>query len=152
MARPTKRITVSEEERSRLERLLKNRSLPAGQHLRIQIVLHCIEGKTLAETAVLNKVTQQTVSRWRDRYIAQGFDGLRDRPRSGRPGKYNTQQFQETVLRKLEDPPPPGYGCWTGALLAEATGYSKDAVWRLLRQHRLMRWKRTPTLLLSSLR
>ena len=99
MARPTKRITVSEEERLRLERLLKNRSQPAWQRLRIQIVLHCIEGKTLAETAALNKVTQQTVSRWRDRYIAQGFDGLRDRPRSGRPGKYNAQTGRSTPSR-----------------------------------------------------
>ena len=137
MGRPTKQIIASAEERLRLVRLLKNRSQPAGQYLRLQIVLHCMEGKTLAETAALNKVTQQTVSRWRDRYIAQGLDGLRDLPRSGRPGKYNTRQFQETVLHKLEEEPPPGHGCWTGSLLAAATGYSKHAVWRLLRRQRI---------------
>ena len=111
MGRPTKQIIASAEERLRLVRLLKNRSQPAGQYLRLQIVLHCMEGKTLAETAALNKVTQQTVSPWRDRYIAQGLDGLRDLPRSGRPGKENTRQFQETVLHKLEEEPPPGHGC-----------------------------------------
>ena len=138
MARRTKQITASEEERLHLERLLKNRTLPAGQHLRIQIVLHCMEGKSLAETAALNKVTQQTVSRWRDRYIAQGLDGLHELPRSGRPGKYNTQQFQETILRKLEEQPPPGHGCWTGSLLATATGYSKHTIWRLLRRQHIV--------------
>ena len=57
MGRPTKQSIASAEERLRLVRLLKNRSQPAGQYLRLQIVLHCMEGKTLAETAALNKVT-----------------------------------------------------------------------------------------------
>ena len=93
MGRPTKQCIAAAEERLQRVRLLKNRSQPAGQYLRLQIVLHCMEGKTLAETAALNKVTQQTVSRWRDRYIAQGLDGLRDLPRSGRPSKYRAFPF-----------------------------------------------------------
>ena len=136
MGRPTKQIIASEEERLWLEGLLKNRNQPAGQYLRVQIVLHCMEGKSLAETAALNKVTQQTVSLWRDRYIAHGLDGLRDQPRSGRPSQY-TDQFRETILRQLEEQPPAGHAVWTGSLLAQATGYSKHAIWRFLRGQRI---------------
>lgn len=83
MTRPTKQIAVSEEERLQLERLLTSRSLPVGQHVRIRIVLHCMECKSLAETAALNHVAVPTASRWLDRYIALGLEGLRDLPRSG---------------------------------------------------------------------
>ena len=136
MTRPTKQIAACDEERLQLERLLNSRTLPVGQHVRIQIVLHCMAGKTLAETAALNHVSQQTASRWRDRYIALGLEGLRDLPRSGRPSQY-AQSFEESVLRTLQEPPPAGHGCWTGALLAEKTGYSKHAVWRFLRRQRI---------------
>ena len=136
MARPTKQIVASEEERLQLERLLTSRTLPVGQHVRMRIVLHCMAGKSLAETAVLNEVSLHTVRRWRDRYIARGLEGLHDLPRSGRPSRY-TRSFQETVLRKLEEPPPAGYGCWNGALLAAETGYSRHAIWRFLRRQRI---------------
>ena len=55
MARPTKQIVASEEERWQLERLLASRTLPVGQHGRIRIVLHWMAGRSRAETAVLNK-------------------------------------------------------------------------------------------------
>ena len=136
MTRPAKQIAASAEERLQLERLLNSRSLPVGQHVRIRIVLHCMEGKSLAETAALNHVAVHTASRWRDRYIALGLEGLRDLPRSGRPSRY-ARSFEESILRKPAEPPPAGHGCWNGALLAEATGYSKHAVWRFLRRQRI---------------
>ena len=110
MARPAKQIKASQEERLQLERLLNKRTQPVGQHLRIQLVLHCMEGKSAVEIAAINKVSPQTVRCWRDRYIAHGLEGLCDRPRSGRPSQY-TRSFQETVLRKLEESPPAGHGC-----------------------------------------
>ena len=53
MARPAKQIKASQEERLQLEGLLNKRTQPAGQHLRIQLVLHCMEGKSLVETAAI---------------------------------------------------------------------------------------------------
>ena len=136
MGRPGKQIVASAEQRLLLERLLKNRTQPAALYLRIQLVLQCMEGKSLGEIAAQNKVTSKTVSWWRDRYIAHGLDGLRDKPRSGRPRQY-TAAFQETILGKLEEQPPAGHAVWTGSLLAQATGYSKHAIWRFLRAQRI---------------
>lgn len=116
MRRLGKQIVAPAEERLQLERLLKNRTQPAGQYLRIQLVLQCLEGKSLVDIAAQNNVTPRTVSCWRDRYIAHGLDGLRDRPRSGRPSQY-TGQFRETLLRQLEEPPPAGWRKVSGGAL-----------------------------------
>ena len=90
----------------------------------------------MIEIAAQNNVTSKTVSCWRDRYIAHGLDGLRDQPRSGRPSQY-TGPFREIILGKLEEQPPAGHAVWTGSLLAQATGYSKHAIWRFLRDQRI---------------
>ena len=102
MGRPGKRIVASAEECLQLERLLQNRTQPAGLYLRIQLVLQCMGGKSLVDIAAQNNVTPKTVGCWRDRYIAHGLDGLRDQPRSGRPSQY-TGLFRETILRTLEE-------------------------------------------------
>jgi transposase len=74
--------------------------------------------------------------RWKNRYIASGLQGLADCARSGRPAKYK-QEFKATILAKLEEAPPAGYAQWDGPLLAAQTGYSKHAIWRLLRSQRI---------------
>ena len=61
MGRPGKQIVPSAEERLQLERLLKNRTQPAGQSLRIQLVLQWMEGKSLGDIAAQNNVTPRTV-------------------------------------------------------------------------------------------
>ena len=56
--------------------------------------------------------------------------------RSGRPVKY-ALDFKAAILAKLEEKPPAGYAPWDGPLLAAETGYSRQAIWRLLRSQRL---------------
>jgi hypothetical protein len=69
-------------------------------------------------------------------FLDKGLAGLRDCEHSGRPNQYGTD-FKKAVLEKLEQPPPPGYGQWDGALLAQELNSSKYVVWRLLREHRI---------------
>jgi transposase len=76
------------------------------------------------------------VIRWKNRFLAKGLAGLSDHQRSGRPAKY-LEAFKKTVLKKLEQKPPDGYGQWDGVLLAKELDVSKDAVWRFLREHRI---------------
>jgi transposase len=76
------------------------------------------------------------VIRWKNRFLEKGLAGLRDQSRSGRPNKYR-DDFRKAVLKKLEEEPPAGYGQWDGVLLAQELKVSKDAVWRLLREHRI---------------
>jgi transposase len=45
-----------------------------------------------------------TVRLWLKRFDADGVDGLRDRPRAGRPATYTTEQVGEVVALSLTDP------------------------------------------------
>ncbi len=136
MARPARILEMTAEGRRELETILSSRSQPSGLHVRARIVLQCMEGGKLADIARANRVSIPTVIRWRDRYFESGIAGLSDHSRTGRPIVYG-QDFKTVVLSKLEESPPAGYAQWDGALLAAQTGYSKHAIWRLLRSQRI---------------
>lgn len=132
MARPARVIDCTSEQRGKLEAILKSRKQKSGMHLRVRMILQCIDGWKIIEIAKANRVTPATVMLWKNRYLKYGLEGLTDCVRSGRPAKY-TQAFKAAVLAKLEEKPPTGYAQWDGPLLAAETGYSKHAIWRLLR-------------------
>ena len=65
-----------------------------------------------------------TVAKWRDRYLAEGLEGLRDRPRSGCPPTY-TAADRQAMWHKLREDPPDGHTRWTLSRMARETGISK---------------------------
>jgi len=100
---------------------------------RARIVLACLEGKEIQQVAREMGASIPTVSKWRRRFSQDGVNGLRDRPRSGKPPVYDAK-FRDRVLTLLEQPPPSGLGQWDGRAVAETLGASVHAVWRLLRK------------------
>ena len=66
--------------------------------------------------------------------MEKGLDGLRDKPRSGRPTKYG-RKFQNKVLSLLGEPPPKGLSAWDGPSIAQELNVPKDAVWKILRNN-----------------
>jgi len=100
---------------------------------RARIVLVCLEDKEIQQVARETGASIPTVSKWRRRFSKDGIDGLRDRPRSGKPAIYDAA-FRARVLALLEQPPPVGVGHWDGRAVAETLGASVHAVWRLLRR------------------
>jgi transposase len=76
------------------------------------------KGATLSAVAEHQGVTIQTVSHWRDRYVAKGLDCLQDAPRPGRPTVIDeVQRAQITALACSE--PPAGHSQWSLRLLAD---------------------------------
>jgi transposase len=59
---------------------------------------------TIPQIARLYQVDQRRVSAWMDRWQAWGVVGLYDRPRSGRPAIFTTEE-QQTVYEYLNDSP-----------------------------------------------
>ena len=78
-------VDLTEDGRAELTRLTQSRSVAAGLAQRARIVLLAADGVPLEQIARRLDVDRNVVRRWVDRYRAEDLDGLRDRPRPGRP-------------------------------------------------------------------
>jgi transposase len=102
---------------------------------RAKVVLLLNQGVANVEIARRLKTRPARVSKWRRRFAEQRLDGLKDADRKGRPSVYD-QATDKRVLSLLDEPPPSGYGKWSGPLLAQALGdVSDDQIWRILRKY-----------------
>jgi transposase len=130
-------IVLSEEERETLEAWVRATTSEQRLAQRARIVLEAAAGKTTKEIAVLLATREGTVSKWRTRFARHRLAGLADAPRPGKPRSY-TEETERRILAVVDQPPPEGHTTWTGGLVAQALGdVSDDAVWRVLRQHRI---------------
>jgi transposase len=123
----------SDNDRKALEQLARSRTEEARMVERAKIILKCLDGERVHEIAMDLKVRPNTVIEWRRRFEKDGIKGLKDKPRSGKPARYNAQ-FRKDVLDTLELPPPAGQARWDGPAVAKHLDTSVDAVWRLLRK------------------
>lgn len=98
--------------------------------MRAQVLLLCAQGFGLSAVANTLGCSKQTVISWRERYRAEGLDGLRDAPRSGR---HRTIDPAAVVLRTLEPPDVPG-GRWSSRTLGADLGISNVAVANIWRE------------------
>jgi helix-turn-helix protein len=89
MARPARhRIELTEEERVVLERRARAEKLPFQDVQRARIVLYAAEGLHDTEIAARLDTTPGIVGKWRKRFFADRLEGLKDRPRAGRPRRF----------------------------------------------------------------
>jgi len=141
--RPPKGVlSVSDEDRAQLIRWSKRPKSSNGLARRADIVLRCAEGVPSTQVAAQLRVTNNTVSKWRNRYIERGLAGLLDEPRSGAPRKVSDEQVEAVLTKTLEEM-PRGATQWSTRTLAEAFGgqlshMTVHRVWRAfgLQPHR----------------
>ena len=134
MSRKAKEITLTTEERSQLDRLVRTHTTPKRMAERAQIALWAADGLTNTEIATKLRTRTARVCQWRVRFAKEGLEGLLDQPRSGQPRKYSAET-ERTILCKLDDPVPKGYAQWNGTLLAQETGIPDYEVWAVLRKY-----------------
>lgn len=88
---------------------------------RAQCLLTWTQVPTRSAAASVTQVSPKSLSRWRDRFLAQGREGLVDRDRPGRPRKIPAAG--DTLLETALDHLPTVYGyataCWTLADLQD---------------------------------
>jgi transposase len=111
-------ITLSDDDRSTLERLLSAGTLSARKFKRATALLELDRGKTLLEVAATLSVTYPTVAAWRDGYTANRLTCLDDAPRSGRPIEIDGMARAKITALACSDA-PEGHDRWTLRLLAE---------------------------------
>ena len=89
MARPAQhRITLSGEERAELTRRARAEKLPFQDVQRARIVLYAAGGIADTEIAARLDTTARIVGKWRRRFFHDRLEGLKDKPRAGRPRRF----------------------------------------------------------------
>jgi transposase len=100
--------------------------------LRARIVLACAAGADNKVVAARQRVTPQTVSKWRARFVEQRLDGLLDAPRPGAPRSIDDTRIDAVIAKTLESV-PAGATHWSTRSMARDTGLSQTAVSRIWR-------------------
>jgi hypothetical protein len=118
MARPARhKIELSDKERSQLERIARAEKRPWREVHRARIVLYAAEGRSDVEIAARLDTSPGIVGRWRRRFHDERLEGLKDRPRAGRPRRFPPgagRRGQGGRVRAARDPRRPAL-----ALLAQ---------------------------------
>jgi len=141
-------LTVTDEERTRLESLAhRARSQPLLAR-RARVVLTCAEGLDNKAAAKKLRCSVGMVGKWRARFLKSGVDGLHDEPRPGSPRKISDEQVEKVVIQTLEST-PRGQTHWSTRELAKVTGMSRMAISRIwhafgLQPHRTETFKLSP--------
>jgi len=124
-------------DRRRLEQLVRSRTTAHRVVERAQIVLASAAGAAGNAICAQLQVSRPTVSRWLDRYDADGVAGLEaDRPRAGRPKQITIAEEAAIIERTLHTAPPSGTH-WSTRLMAQATGHHHATIARIWRAHGL---------------
>jgi len=111
-------IQLSESQRTQLESLLKQGTLPARKFKRALAILELDRGRTFTDVAQTVGATKQSVSTWATKYRENGLAGLEDKAIPGRPVTIRgTERAKITALACSEA--PEGHSQWSLRLLAE---------------------------------
>jgi transposase len=137
-------IRVTDEQKSELTSIAQSRSLPAGYVFRAKLILMLSEGAPFAMIRERLRTTNPTIIRWKDRFLAEGMDGLDSNHPGQKPYRLTTA-LRAKILNATRRKPADGSTHWSCRKLAKALGVSKDVVHRVWREagvkpHRLERY------------
>ena len=140
MPRKAPVIQLDRAERTTLEEWLRSRGLAQEMALRVAIVLLAAQG--LPNQAIGQQLgcSQPTVILWRGRFARDRLEGLRTRPRPGRPRRYEEARVNVIVAATLKK--PEGATHWSTRRLAVQMGVSSATVQRIWRAHGLQPHRR----------
>ena len=113
------RVTLSVDERERLERLSRQRTASVRLVRRAQALLLAAEDKTDEVIADRLRMGVATLERLRRRFVEEGLEAsLRERPRPGARPKLGPKE-QAFVVALACTKPPEGRHRWTMQMLAD---------------------------------
>ena len=130
--RPRAVLTVSDQDREVIERLARRSRVNRQGAFRARIVLACADGSANVDVARRLRTTDDTVAKWRKRFIDQGPDGLFDEQRPGAPRKIMDDQIEKVVVETLESL-PRGRTHWSTRSMADHLGMSHSTIGRIWR-------------------
>jgi len=131
--KPTYVPPLTKQQLAELDELYRTTKTPR-MRTRAQMVLLSVEkGLKVGEIAEIVRESEATVLRWLKRYIAEGFEGLKDAPRPGR-SRTVTDVYRESLIEAVRRRPRSlglPFSLWTlqrlADYMAEETGIRVSA-------------------------
>jgi len=146
--RPKAALTLTNDEEAQLRSWSRRPKTSQRLALRARIVLACATGASNTAVAAELGVKQQTVGKWRARFLEKRLDGLVDEPRPGAPRTITDAEVEDVVTRTLESKPKNATH-WSTRSMAKAAGLTQTAISRIWRTFGL-KPHRTTTFKLST--
>ncbi len=149
-------VSLTEDDRRRLEALLRAGSTPQALAFHVRVILRAAEPEQPPNLQIAAEMgcNRQTVAVWRTRYVREGLAGLQDAPRSGRPRRSSPSARVDVVSIATSRPSDKGCAAtrWSlddiaAAILNQAhtETMSRSTVFRILddadiKPHRSVYW------------
>jgi transposase len=130
-------VTVSSEDRLRLEAIVSDRNAKQKHVKRAKVILTTADGCGTNEVMRRSGLSKPVVWRWQERFMHEGVEGLlRDKTRP--PGKPPLRpEIVQRVIDLTLAGPPPHATHWSGRMMAKAVGISLRSVQRIWEAHGL---------------
>jgi transposase len=143
--RPIADLVLNAEERAYLERQVRRQRVARSLSERCRIVLKCAEGLPSKLVATELGVCENTVGKWRRRFLQDRIDGLYDEARPGRPRTIGDDEVAAVIERTLRTIPADATH-WSIRSMAAEAGYSHSTIRRMwnafgLQPHRSQTFK-----------
>ena len=148
IGRPMPPLILDDTERETLERWVRRPKTTQGLALRARMILGCTNGRSNIAVAADLEVSDETVGKWRSRFLERRLDGLSDEPRSGRPRAVTDEDVERVITLTLESTPKDATH-WSTRSMAQRSGLSHTTVSRIWRAFALQP-HRTETFKLSA--
>jgi transposase len=111
-----------------------------SQGVRLYAVYQIALGRKAEELQSIYNTSHKAICNWVHRYNAEGEEGLKDRPRSGRPSRLSQEAKIQLKRVILSSPQEQGFssGTWTWALVSEyilrafCVDYKKAQIYNIL--------------------
>jgi len=129
-------IELKNSDRDFLQSKVRKRNIPKWEYHRYMIILMLDEKLSFRYIADKLLIYTTTVNIWKKRYLAGGLDGLKDRPRSGRPREIKPET-EAKILRIVTEKKPKGKTHWSTRDVAKATGIPQSTISVILRRNNL---------------
>jgi transposase len=129
MPRPIRILSVSPQQRSELERMLKRPTTPQAMARRAKIILCRASGMSQVDTAAQIGVNFPVVGNWEARFRKAGLAGLNDAKGRGRKPSISPQIKAKILVGATQ--PPADRLRWSTRSMARANGVSSSTVQRV---------------------
>lgn len=111
-------ISLSEADRKHLDKLLSKGSLKIRVQKRALALKRLDAGMSYKAVSTVVEISYPTILNWAKKYRTNGLSFLKDKPRSGRPIKYDGEALSKVTALACSEA-PEGYQGWSLRLLSD---------------------------------